>query len=151
MHAKPRPDRSETLQSEQATNIQNILCRHTLINNKLSTTLSARTPLFCLRFLCFLLILNAAPKKRGCSQEPAQTQSPPPFRLASLINRKKHAFPSPTHHRKTELLARASTGEAEGPFGRLLRRVLARAVVIGSAGFCSPGQGGQTEWRWGDR
>ena len=33
---------------------------------------------------------------------PTQTKSPPPFRLASLINRKSHTFKTPTHHRKNQ-------------------------------------------------
>ena len=52
---------------------------------------------------------------------------------------------------RAALPARAGTGEAEVPFGRLLRRVLARAVVVGNAVSFSPGRDGQTEWRWGDR
>ena len=60
----------------------------------------------------------------GCLQGQGVTKNPPPFRLASLINRKTHTFKTLTHHRKTQTFS----GQTE-PRNRKSRKVRKSGVA----------------------
>ena len=62
------------------------------------------------------------------------TKNPPPFRLASLINRNTHTFKTPTHHRKTQTFP----GQTE-PRNRKSRKVRKSGVARKSSALAGLG------------